>query len=70
MANSTREVSLGHNCPEQADTSAKVLGVENVILLSEVHPNKRGEDIRKQCLKNYQIVIPSGLILTVASSIS
>lgn len=60
MANSTREVSLVHQLSRTGGTLfAKVLGNnEHVILLSEVHPNRRGEDIRKQCLKNYQIVIP------------
>ncbi len=60
MANSTREVSLIHQLSRTGGTVfAKVIGNnKNVILLSEVHPNKKGEDIRRQCLKNYQIIIP------------
>ena len=60
MTNSTHEVSLVHQLSRTGGTVfAKVLGKnENVILLSEVHPKRRGEDIRKQCLQHYQIVIP------------
>lgn len=60
MTNSTRQVSLIHQLSRTGGTVfAKVIGNnKNVILLSEVHPNKKGEDIRRQCLKNYQIIIP------------
>lgn len=41
---------------------AKILGnSENILLLSEVHPSRKGKDIRKQCLKFHQIAIPKSI---------
>ena len=63
MPNSTLEVSLVHQLSRTGGTLfAKILGNnKNVILMSEVHPSRKGEDIRKQCIENYRIVIPKRL---------
>ena len=39
---------------------AKILGnSREILVLSEVHPSRRGRDIREQCLKFHKIAIPS-----------
>ena len=63
MGNSTLKLSLIHQLSRTGGTLfAKIIGNDDSnILLSEVHPSRNGKDIRKQCLKNYQIVIPQNL---------
>ena len=63
MGNSTLKLSLIHQLSRTGGTLfAKIIGNDDSnILLSEVHPSRNGKDIRKQCLKNYRIVIPQNL---------
>ena len=56
-------ISLIHQLSRTGGTVfSRVLGNNsNVLLLSEVHPSRRGNDIKRQCLEHYQIAIPKNL---------
>ena len=56
-------ISLIHQLSRTGGTLfSRVLGnSSNVLLLSEVHPSRRGRDIKKQCLNRYKIAIPNNL---------
>ncbi len=56
-------ISLIHQLSRTGGTVfSRVLGNNsNVLLLSEVHPSLRGADIKRQCLENYKIAIPTNL---------
>ena len=53
-------ISIIHQLSRTGGTVfAKILGnSENMLLLSEVHPLRRGRDIRKQCWQFHKIAIP------------
>jgi len=56
-------ISLIHQLSRTGGTVfSRVLGNNsNVLLLSEIHPSRRGNDIKRQCLEHYQIAIPKNL---------
>ena len=56
-------VSIIHQLSRTGGTVfAKILGnSEEILLLSEVHPSRRGRDIRQQCMKFHKIAIPKSI---------
>ena len=63
MSKSTLKLSIVHQLSRTGGTLfAKIIGNDdNIILLSEVHPSRNGEDIRRQCIRNYSIAVPKSL---------
>ena len=63
MSTSTFKISIVHQLSRTGGTLfAKIIGNnDDIILLSEVHPSRNGQDIRRQCIINYHIAIPKSL---------